>query len=262
MWQVETKKLHQKVVQTVLLRIFLHSAVPPLFSSSQVRVEEYLKRLWCTHHRKWKVELPTAQWQRNAWSLFLSTYAPTCAQTACINNVWGISLGIGRALQELPPPHSSSLDHHHLTVEILLPPRCSGSQTTLLSYRAPLPTLSLILFVLGLFVCRLLDLFCLYMLLPVTTPFYLTVLPHQFLFSFIFSLPPCLLQLNKQTNPLPLDTQLRRGDLLCLSGRILSDIVALVNKRKAPEAGGAALFVRRADYLPHTPFCLFSLSGV
>lgn len=71
-----------------------------------------------------------------------------------------------------------------------------------------------------------------------------------------------LLQLNKQTNPLPLDTQLRRGDLLCLSGRILSDIVAPVNKRKAPEARGAALFVRWADYLPHTPFCLFSLSGV
>ncbi|KAA8595957.1 hypothetical protein FQN60_011248 [Etheostoma spectabile] len=51
-------------------------------------------------------------------------------------------------------------------------------------------------------------------------------------------------QLNKQTNPLPLDTRLRRGDLLWLSGRILSDIVAPVNKRKAPEARGAALFVR------------------
>lgn len=116
-----------------------------------------------------------------------------------------------------------------------------------------------------LFVCLLLDLFCLYVLHPVsTTPFYSTVLPHHFLFSFLFShsLPLCLLQLNKQTNPLPLDTQLRRGDLLCLSGRILSDTVAPVNKRKAPEARGAALFVRRVDYLPHTPFCLFSLSGV
>lgn len=51
-------------------------------------------------------------------------------------------------------------------------------------------------------------------------------------------LPPCKLLLNKQTNPLPLDTQLGCGDLLRLSGRILSNAVASVNKRKAPEARG------------------------
>lgn len=74
--------------------------------------------------------------------------------------------------------------------------------------------------------------------------------------------PPCFLQLSEQTNPLPLDTPLRCGDLLCLSGRILSDTVAPVNKRKAPEARGVVLFVRREDYPPHTPFCLFPLSAV
>ena len=115
----------------------------------------------------------------------------------------------------------------------------------------------------SLFVCLFASRFIL-RLRVTTTLFYPPVPPHQLLSSFLFthSLPPCLLQLNKQTNPLPLDTQLRRGDLLCLSGRILSDIVAPVNKRKAPEARGAALFVRSVDYLPHTPFCLFSLSGV
>lgn len=116
-----------------------------------------------------------------------------------------------------------------------------------------------------LFVCVLLDLFCLYALFCYPILFYCTCpILFQLVFSFLFlhSLPPCLLQLNKQTNPLPLDTELRCGDLLCLSGRILSDIVAPVNKRKAPEAGGAALFVHRVDYLPHTPFCLFSLSGL
>lgn len=66
---------------------------------------------------------------------------------------------------------------------------------------------------------------------------------HFQVFSFLLShsLPPYSLQLNKQTNPLPLDTQRRRGDLLCLSGRILSDIVAPVNKKKAPEAGRGSL---------------------
>lgn len=83
-----------------------------------------------------------------------------------------------------------------------------------------------------------------------------------FLLPFTRFLPPCLLKFNKQTIPLPLNTQLRRGDLPCLSGRILSDTMAPVNKRKAPEARGPALFVCRVDYLPHTPFCLFSLSGV
>lgn len=129
-WRAETKKLHQKRVRTALPWRLLHSAVPPLFPSLQVRVEVYLKRLWFSHHRKWNVELPTVPWQRNPWSLFLSTYTPTRAQTACKNSVWGISLGIGRALQELPPPCSSSSDHRHLTVEILLPPRFSGTQTT------------------------------------------------------------------------------------------------------------------------------------
>ena len=45
------------------------------------------KRLWLSHHRKWNVELQTAQWQRNPWSLFLSTYTPTHNQTACKNSV-------------------------------------------------------------------------------------------------------------------------------------------------------------------------------
>ncbi len=137
-----------------------------------------------------------------------------------------------------------------------------------LSYRTPLPALSLILFVLCLFVCLFVwdyiysacMCYSQYLLLRSVLLFFPISSSHSF--SRIHSLPPCLLQLNKQTNPLPLDTQLRRGDLLCLSGRILSDIVAPVNKRKAPEARGAALFVRRVDYLPHTPFCLFSLSGV
>lgn len=72
------------------------------------------------------------------------------------------------------------------------------------------------------------------------TSFCPTVFPHQFLFSFLFrpSLPPCLLQLNKQTNSLPPDTRLRRGDLLCLSGRILSDIVAPVNIKKLRKPEG------------------------
>lgn len=55
---------------------------------------------------------------------------------------------------------------------------------------------------------------------------------------FTHYLPPRKLLLNKQTNPLPLDTQLGCGDLLRLSGRILSNAVASVNKRKAPEARG------------------------
>lgn len=56
-------------------------------------------------------------------------YTPTHSQTACKNSVEGTSLGIGRTFRELPPPHSASSDHHHLTVEILLPPRL-GSQMT------------------------------------------------------------------------------------------------------------------------------------
>lgn len=62
-------------------------------------------------------------------------------------------------------------------------------------------------------------------------------------FFFLSYSPPCVIQFRKQISPLPFDTQLRCGDLLCLSGRILSDIVASVNKSKAPEARGAALFV-------------------
>lgn len=67
-----------------------------------------------------------------------------------------------------------------------------------------------------------------------------SVPPSQPLFRFLFShyLPPRKLLLNKQTNPLPLDTQLGCGDLLRLSGRILSNAVASVNKRKALEARG------------------------
>lgn len=262
-WQRQRNFTRERV-WTAVPRRLLHSAVSPQLSPFQVRVEESLTRLWFSHHRKWKAPLPTAQQQINPWSLFLSTYTPTRAQTACTNSVWGISLGIGRALQELPPLHSSSSDHRHLTMEILLPPRF------FLDLRLPwelqdTPPCTLLNPLCSLFVCQLLHLFCLYVLLPVSTnPLYSAVFSHQLLFCFFFSLslPPCLLQLSKQTNPLPLDTQLRCGDLLCLSGRILSDIVAPVNKRKAPEARGAALFVRRADYLPHTPFCLFSLSGV
>lgn len=126
-----------------------------------------------------------------------------------------------------------------------------------LSYRTILPALSLILFVWFLLV----DLFRSVLFKIFASLFISSVLASNSLL-FSHSLPPCLLQLNKQTNPLPLDTRLRRGDLLCLSDRILSDIVAPVNKRKAPEAREAALFVRRVDYLPHTPFCLFSLSGL
>lgn len=128
----------------------------PLFPFFQVRLEEYLKRLQLSFHRKWNVELPTAQWQRNPWSLFLSTWTPTHAQTACTNTVWGISLGTGRALQELPPPHSSSSDHQHLTVEILLLSRLSGSQASLWVAKHPSldsPKSSLF------FVCQLLHLF-------------------------------------------------------------------------------------------------------
>lgn len=59
-----------------------------------------------------------------------------------------------------------------------------------------------------------------------------------FLLPFTRFLPPCLLKFNKQTIPLPLNTQLRCGDLPCLSGRILSDTMAPVNKRKARKPEG------------------------
>lgn len=123
------KEIHQKRVRTALLRR-LYTFLP-CSTSFRWRWKSIWGDFWFfLHHRKWNVELPTVQWQRNPWSLFLSTYTPTRAQTACKNSVWGISLGIGRALQELPPHHSSSSDHRHLTAEILLPPRFSGSQTT------------------------------------------------------------------------------------------------------------------------------------
>ena len=110
--------------------------------------KEYLKKLWFSHHRKWNVELPTERWQRNPWSLFLSTHTPTRAQTACTNSVWGFSPGIGKALQELLPHHGSSSDHRHLTIKILLPPQSSGFQTTVWVTEHP----SLIVFLLCLFV--------------------------------------------------------------------------------------------------------------
>lgn len=64
--------------------------------------------------------------------------------------------------------------------------------------------------------------------------------PSQPLFRFLFFhyLPPREPLLNKQTSPLPLDTQLCCGDLLRLSGRILSNAVASVNKRKARKPEG------------------------
>ncbi len=68
------------------------------------------------------------------------------------------------AVQELPPPHSSSSDHRHLTEEILLPLNSLDLRDPL-RYRAPLPALFLILFVLCLllflsfFLCVLLGLF-------------------------------------------------------------------------------------------------------
>lgn len=184
----------------------------------------------------------------------------TPPRTACTNNVWGIFLGIGGTLQELTPPYSSSSDQHRLTVQIFYPLNSLNLKQLSELQNAPPWTFLNPLF----FICQVVGSFCLSMLLPVSAfPLCSAVFPNQFFFSFLFShsLPPCFLQLNKQTNPLPLDTQLRCGDLLCLSGRILSDIVAPVNKRKTPEARGVVLFVRRADYLPHTPFCLFSLSG-
>lgn len=129
-WCVETK---ERVWQTRLLcqgsSSFLQQPHPP----AQVRVEEYLKRLWYSLHMKWNIKLPTARQQRNAWSLFLSTCTPTHAQTALHKpsvHVWDISLGIVRTLEELPPPHSSALDRQQFTVEILLSPRMSLSQTS------------------------------------------------------------------------------------------------------------------------------------
>lgn len=39
------------------------------------KVEEYLKRLWFSHHRKWNVEPPRLRIDKeNPWSPFLSTY--------------------------------------------------------------------------------------------------------------------------------------------------------------------------------------------
>lgn len=135
-------------------------------------------------------------------------------QRRLLKTVCNGSLGIARVFRELPTPQSSSSDHHHLTVEILV------------TLRYPPCTCSHSFLFVCLFAGILLDLsdcvyYCSFLL-------YLLVNPS--------SLPPRLLQLNKQTNPLPLDTELGRGDLLCLSGRILTDIVAPVNKRKALEA--------------------------
>jgi len=73
-------------------------------------------------------------------------------------------------------------------------------------------------------------------LIPLAVPRYLFFLLSAALLvpSSHSPLPPRSLQLNKQTNPLPPDTRLRRGDLLCLSGRILSDIVAPCQQKKGP----------------------------
>lgn len=88
--------------------------------------------------------------------------------------------------------------------------------------------------------------------------FYSGVPPSQPLFRFLFfhCFPPHELLLNKQTNPLPPDTQLGGGDLLRLSGRILSNTVASVNNRKAPGSQRGDAFVQSVDCLPHVPFCL------
>lgn len=58
----------------------------------QQRVEVCLKRLWFYLYRKWNVELIIVQWQRNPWSLFLSTCTPTHAHTAGTNSIWGFCL--------------------------------------------------------------------------------------------------------------------------------------------------------------------------
>lgn len=155
-WRQRPPPPQKRNLQAALPSGLFRFVATPLFPFFQVRLEEYLKRLQLSFHRKWNVELPTAQWQRNPWSLFLSTWTPTHAQTACTNTVWGISLGTGRALQELPPPHSSSSDHQHLTVEILLLSRLSGSQASLWVAKHPSldsPKSSLF------FVCQLLHLF-------------------------------------------------------------------------------------------------------
>lgn len=76
--------------------------------------------------------------------------------------------------------------------------------------------------------------------------FYSGVPPSQPPFRLLFfpRFPPRELLLSKQTNPLPPDTRLGCGDLLRLSGRILSNAVASVNNRKAPEARGVTHLFR------------------
>lgn len=233
-----------------LLRVTF--AVPHLFLSFLGKVGEHLKRLNFSQHRKWNVELLTVPQQWNPPSLFLSSYMRPATHRQLVKRV------SERPLWVLAGLSGSCL---FLTVVLQMittsPPRYYYPQDSLVLQQAKYlwdtsPKSFILCFLLSISGCTS------------SFHFYLLCFPvDPSSNSFSRNPPPsCLLKLNKQTNPLPLDTPLGRGDLLCLSGRILSDIVAPVNKRKAPEAGGASLFVHRVDYLPHTPFRLFSLCGV
>lgn len=130
-WWVETKKLPQMRVRTAQTRRLPPPTTTTLcsfFLSFRWGLERVFEEIAVLTSQEMKHRAPDrAVTKKSTVPWFLSTHTPTHAQTACKNSVWDISLGIGRALQELPPPCSSFSDHLHLAVDILLPPRFSGS---------------------------------------------------------------------------------------------------------------------------------------
>lgn len=199
---METKKLHQQSARTAQsVWKILHPPVPSLFPSLQVRVEEHLKGLWFFTSQEMKRGAPgRAVTKKSMVPVLKHIYAHSHTDSLykqCRRHLpgyWQGSPGAAASSQlffRSSPPHGGDF----ITLVIL------WISNYPLSSREPLPTLSLILFVLCLFVCLLVDLFCVYvLLLPHSILLYLPISPSSPSFSHIPSHLACSSSISKQTH--------------------------------------------------------------